>query len=175
MAYKEMCQDYNVDIYSLDEEYPSGVWSRMYTIRNIDLSCESWMLSQGFKIGGEISIFTATKLYFCDLETRETKDVKFPYSFFSDRIFNYMLVWSVSEEWSWWSTCFQCHPAFWGKVCWQLFSLLIRLTKISYCNLKSCLSFLFLFCSLPIAMYSAIEPQSLCYKNYIKLKLNYQI
>lgn len=76
MAYKERCQDSIVDIYSLDEESPSGVWSKMYSIGPIDLSCSYWSLSQGFKNGGEILIFKAPIFSFYDPKTKDTKDIK---------------------------------------------------------------------------------------------------
>lgn len=91
MAYKERCQHSNVDFYSLDdEESPSGVWSKMYSIGPIDLSAPYWGLSQGFKNGGEILIFKAPVFSFYDPETKDTKDIiKSNCGLGSSRIFSY--------------------------------------------------------------------------------------
>lgn len=75
MAYKERCQHSNVDIFSLDGESPSGVWSKMYSIGPIDLSSGYWALKQGFKSGGEILILKAPIFSFYDPETKDTKDI----------------------------------------------------------------------------------------------------
>ena len=73
MAYKTGCLDSFVDIYSLDEETQSGVWSKMYTIGPIDLYRKTWRLSQ-FRNGGEILIrreYSRVALY--DPKTKQTK------------------------------------------------------------------------------------------------------
>lgn len=48
------CLNCWVDVYSLDEESDSGVWSKMYTIESITICNQQCWLSNCFRTGGEI-------------------------------------------------------------------------------------------------------------------------